>query len=141
SAYMKIYFPGKLVFGRGVLSGLVEEIGQMGVSRVLILTIEPLLPRLGGLIAEMKSAGVVVGIDTTIVQEPSFSDLRDLMERVDPFDPELVLGIGGGSVLDIAKLVAAQLGNEQALEDYVGIGLLRGRRRRLICLPATSGTG
>jgi alcohol dehydrogenase class IV len=43
--------------------------------------------------------------------------------------------------LDIAKLVAAQLENEQKLNDYVGIGLLKGRKKKLICVPATSGTG
>jgi alcohol dehydrogenase class IV len=46
-----------------------------------------------------------------------------------------------GSVLDIAKLVAAQLENEQSLRDYGGIGLLKGRKKKLICVPATSGTG
>jgi alcohol dehydrogenase len=63
------------------------------------------------------------------------------MQTVTPFDPDVVIGIGGGSVLDIAKLVAAQLGNEQQLRDYVGIGLLKGRKKKLICVPATSGTG
>jgi alcohol dehydrogenase class IV len=136
---MKIYFPGKLVFGRGVLSGLVEEIQQMRVSRVLVVTIEPLLKRIQGVIDGLE--GIEVRTDTTIVQEPSFSDLRDLMKRVDPFDPELVLGIGGGSVLDIAKLVAAQSGNEQVLEEYAGLNLLQRRPKKLICVPATSGTG
>jgi alcohol dehydrogenase class IV len=63
------------------------------------------------------------------------------MQTVVSFNPDAVIGIGGGSVLDIAKLVAAQLENGQALEEYVGIGLLKGRKKRLICLPATSGTG
>jgi alcohol dehydrogenase len=53
----------------------------------------------------------------------------------------VVIGIGGGSVLDVAKLVAAQLENEQTLREYVGIGLLKGRKKKLICIPATSGTG
>ena len=52
-----------------------------------------------------------------------------------------MIGIGGGSVLDIAKLVAAQLDNEQTLRDYVGIGLLKGRKKKLICIPTTAGTG
>jgi alcohol dehydrogenase class IV len=63
------------------------------------------------------------------------------MQAVAPFNPDIVIGIGGGSVLDIAKLVAAQLDNEQQLKDYVGIGLLKGRKKKLICVPATSGTG
>ena len=42
---------------------------------------------------------------------------------------------------EIAKLVAAQLGNDQSLSGYVGIGLLKTRKRKLVCIPATSGTG
>jgi alcohol dehydrogenase class IV len=80
-------------------------------------------------------------IDTAIRQEPYFSDFENLLQRVGSFDPDTGAGIGGGSVLDIAKLVAAQLGNDQGLRDYVGIGLLKGRKKNLICVPATSGTG
>jgi alcohol dehydrogenase class IV len=53
----------------------------------------------------------------------------------------VVIGIGGASVLDVAKLVAAQIGNAQSLAEYVGIGLLKDRSTKLICLPATAGTG
>jgi alcohol dehydrogenase class IV len=42
--------------------------------------------------------------------------LKKLMKKVTPFNPDVVIGIGGGSVLDIAKLVAAQLDNEQQLK-------------------------
>jgi alcohol dehydrogenase class IV len=138
---ISIRFPGKLVFGRGTLNMLAGEILELKVSRVLILTIEPLLPRLEGLIGSLAQRHIEVLVNTSIVQEPSFGDFRSLMRKVDPFDPHLVVGIGGGSVLDIAKLVAAQSGNEQALEDYVGIGLLQRRPKKLICVPATSGTG
>ena len=62
------------------------------------------------------------------------------MEKVTPFDPDVVIGIGGGSVLDIAKLVAAQLENEQTLRDCRH-RIIKGRRKKLICVPATSGTG
>jgi len=138
---LSIRFPGKLVFGRGSLDKLAGEIFELMVTRVSILTIVPLLPRLEGLIGSLAQRHIEVSVNTAIVQEPTFEDFRSLMREVDLFDPELVVGIGGGSVLDIAKLVAAQSGNEQALEDYVGIGLLRQRPKKLICVPATSGTG
>jgi alcohol dehydrogenase class IV len=63
------------------------------------------------------------------------------MQKARPFHPDVVVGIGGGSVLDVAKLVAALVDNTQTLNDIVGIGLLQGRRQKLVCLPATSGTG
>ena len=138
---LKIYFPGKLVFGKGSLDSLAEEVLALPEARVLIITIEPLLACLNALINKFESAGISVLVDTSITQEPSFNDFESLIEKVSPFEADVVLGIGGGSVLDIAKLLAAQLGNEQSLEEIVGIGLLKGRKKKLICVPATSGTG
>jgi len=136
-----IFFPGKLVFGNGKFSLLAADVLALNPQRVFIPTIEPLQQTIAPFIDELKNAGIEILTDTSIVAEPSFSDFEKLMEKVTPFNPDIVIGIGGGSVLDIAKLVAAQLENEQSLREYVGIGLLKGRKKKLICVPATSGTG
>lgn len=138
---LKIFFPGKLVFANGCLEQLAGEVQALQPSRVFIATIVPLQNAIAGFIKQLKSAGIAVQTDTSIVQEPTFSDFEKLMQTVQAFNPDVVIGIGGGSVLDIAKLVAAQLDNEQQLREYVGIGLLKGRKKKLICVPATSGTG
>jgi alcohol dehydrogenase class IV len=138
---LQIIFPGKLVFGNGVLAQLPDDILQLKFEKVFIAGIEPLRDTIDKLSAELERKGLTILIDTSIRQEPSFVDFEKLMEKVTPFNPDVVIGIGGGSVLDIAKLVAAQLENEQHLDDYVGIGLLKGRSKKLICVPATSGTG
>lgn len=138
---LSIHFPGKLVFGRGKLSQLVEEIHRVNGKKVLIITIQPLLSKLNDIIQQLEKKSIEVYTDITINQEPYFSDFKNLMRKLAPFNPDVVIGIGGGSVLDIAKLVAVQLENDQPLEEYVGIGLLKGRKKKLFCLPATSGTG
>lgn len=139
--HLKIFFPGKLVFGNGCLEQLAEEAEQWSPAKVLIVTIAPLLNTLNDFIVQLKEQGIEVMTDTSVVREPSFSDFEELMRSVTPFNPDIVIGIGGGSVLDVAKLVAAQLENEQTLQEYVGIGLLKGRKKKLVCVPATSGTG
>jgi len=138
---LSIHFPGKLVFGRGKLNQLVQEILRVNARKVLIITIEPLLLKLNESIQQLENESIEVYTDITITQEPYFSDYTTLVQKVSSFNPDVVIGIGGGSVLDIAKLVAAQLENDQTLEQYVGIGLLKGRKKKLFCLPATSGTG
>jgi alcohol dehydrogenase class IV len=138
---LQIIFPGKLIFGNGSLSQLADEVLQLQPSRVFIATITPLKEAIAAFTATLESNNVALLMDTSIVQEPSFADFEQLMKTVTPFNPDIVIGIGGGSVLDVAKLVAAQLENEQQLKDYVGIGLLNGRKKKLICVPATSGTG
>jgi len=138
---LKIIFPGKLVFGNNTLAGLADEIVQLNPKKVLSVTIEPLRSALDGFVNSLDQNKIDVSIDTSIVAEPGFSDFERLMRSVAPLNPDIIIGIGGGSVLDIAKLVAAQLENEQQLKDYVGIGLLKGRKKKLVCVPATSGTG
>ena len=139
--HLTIHFPGKLVFGKGTLANLSDEIIALSPARVFIATITPLLASLQPLIQTLEGKGIGVLTDTSITQEPSFDDFHTLMQTVAPFNPDIVVGIGGGSVLDIAKLVAAQLESEQTLNDIVGIGRLAGRRKKLICVPATAGTG
>lgn len=138
---LKIFFPGKLVFGNGTLPKLVDDIVALKPARVFIATIEPLKKVLTDLILHLEKERIEVLTDLSIVAEPSFRDFKKLMQTVAPFNPDIVIGIGGGSVLDVAKLVAAQLENDQQLNDYVGTGLLKGRKKKLICVPATSGTG
>jgi alcohol dehydrogenase class IV len=138
---LTLQFPGKLVFGKGCLSALPDELLSMQCSVVYIITITPLLGQIEPIVQKLKQAGVSVSINTGIVQEPTFADFEKLMIEANAVNPDTVLGIGGGSVLDIAKLVAAQLNNTQSLTDIVGTGLLKQRGKRLICVPATSGTG
>ncbi len=137
----KIHFPGKLVFGNGILNQLVEEIDQLQSKKVLVLTIEPLLGQLAPFFDSLKSKGAEVVNNTTIKQEPSFQDFRNLYDQYNGAGFDTVIGIGGGSVLDVAKLLSAQLDSSQTLEEIVGNGLLKGRGKHLICAPATAGTG
>lgn len=138
---LKIHFPGKLVFGKGTLEQLPEEIRALSCTRVLIVTISPLLTQLNTLIAKLEANDIKVFVNMSIMQEPSFADVQQMMQEVSVFNADVVVGIGGGSVLDVAKLIAALLENEQGLREITGIGLLKSRPKKLICIPATSGTG
>src|SRR5690606_38415755 len=93
---LNIYFPGKLVFAKNCLSDLPEEVAQLKPHQVLIVTIQPLLPRLQNLIAQLEDKGIAVATDTSILQEPSFSDFENLMAKVKPLKPDVIIGIGGG---------------------------------------------
>lgn len=134
-------FPGQIIIGKNSLQKLVDELLGAGYNNVILITIEPLLPVLQPLLQQMEANGISASINTAIVQEPSFTDLTNMLQGFNHIAAEAVIGIGGGSVLDIAKLVAAQLDNTQQLNEIVGNGLLKGRRKKLICVPTTAGTG
>ena len=87
------------------------------------------------------AVGISCEVDYSIVNEPTFAEFETLLQRVRLFDTDFVLGIGGGSVMDVAKLLAAQVKNRQSIDDIVGIGNLAERQTGMICVPTTSGTG
>lgn len=138
---LKINFPGKLVFGNGVLQQLAEDIVAQGCKSVIVMTIKPLLHTLAAFVVLLEENKIDVIVDTSIEKEPSFADFNAVLAEYEDILADTVIGIGGGSVLDVAKLLAAQLNNEQSLEEIVGNGLLKGRTIKLICAPATAGTG
>ena len=139
--HLSIHFPGRLIFGNGCLAGLPAELQQIGCKNIFIITIGPLLGNLSLIINKLRSNGTNVALNTSILQEPTFNDFEKLLSAAKAVSPDTIVGIGGGSVLDVAKLIAAQLDNDQQLTDIVGIGLLKQRAKKLICVPATSGTG
>jgi len=138
---LKVSFPGKLVFGNGVLKQLAEDVVGQGYKAVVIMTIKPLLDQLADLTAVLEKNNIALQMDTSVEQEPSFSDVKSLLQQLSSFSADAVIGIGGGSVLDVAKIVAAQLDNTQSLEEIVGNGMLTGRNKALLCVPTTAGTG
>jgi len=136
-----IRFPGQIVIGKNALLKLIDEVSIAGYTNVIVVTISPLLSKLQPVIQQLEAKGISVRVDTSIVQEPSFADFNTMLQSFNGVKADAVIGIGGGSVLDIAKLIAAQLDNTQTLNDIVGNGLLKQRRIKLICIPTTAGTG
>ena len=104
---LNIHFPGRLVFGSGMLNALPADVEKLGSKSVFIVTIPPLLSALSDIIAQLKEKGIAVAIDTSIKHEPSFRDFNQLLVTAKAANPDTIIGIGGGSVLDLAKLVAA----------------------------------
>ena len=136
-----VRFPAQIVIGKNSLLKLNDEIAQSGYTNVIIVTIAPLLPKIEPLINSLNAAGVSVTVNTSIVREPTYADFEALLHSVNGIYDDAVIGIGGGSVLDVAKVLAAQMDNTQSLNEIAGIGNLKKRSRKIICVPTTAGTG
>lgn len=133
--------PSKIVFGSGVITCFCEDYLLLGYKRLFIITTPPILPLIEPVIEKLKAAGVSLCIHDRVVQEPSVSSFHEILEQARLFRADSVAGIGGGSVLDVAKLIAALIENTQQVEELFGTGLLKSRNRWLACIPTTSGTG
>ena len=133
--------PNCVVFGEGSMQRFVNDFVAKGFKRMFLVTITELQSALIPFLEELKSQGIEIAIDESIVDEPTFDDFNTTLERAKTFNADSIVGIGGGSVLDVAKLVAAQLKNSQTLDEIKGIGNLKERTTYVACIPTTSGTG
>lgn len=134
-------FPGKLVFGSDAYAILQEDMRGAGYSRLYIVSTRSMGHEAKALAHALDSAGMDCRVDVSTQSEPTFDEFEALLEDVRSFDPDCVVGLGGGSAMDLAKLLAAQSRNRQSTEEVKGIGNLSERKTALICLPTTSGTG
>ena len=133
--------PQKIVFGTGCIQTLVEDYKKMGLRRLFVLTAPPIRPLIEGTLDELKAAGIAVEVFQDIVAEPTVNDFKRILELARQFQADSVAGIGGGSVLDVTKLVAAFIDSDQQVEDCFGMGFIRRKGLWFACLPTTAGTG
>lgn len=138
---LSIYYPKKLVFGNGCSDNFIIDYKATGLQKLLIVTAPPLLDLVKPIVDEIKSNGAEVFIYDNVTAEPAIEDLEEALRFAGNNNIDSVVGIGGGSVLDLAKLIAAMLRNKQTIQEVFGIGNLNQREIYLACLPTTSGTG
>ena len=133
--------PQKIVFGTGCIATLVEDYKKMGLQRLFVLTAPPIRPLIEDTLAELKSAGVNIEVFQDIVAEPTVNDFKKILEVARQFKADSVVGVGGGSVLDVTKLIAAFINSDQQVEDCFGTGFIKQKGLWFACLPTTAGTG
>jgi alcohol dehydrogenase class IV len=133
--------PRRILFGNGSFEQTPTEVAQSGGSRVYIVTTSFLLTQAETLAENLRTHGQETRIYSDIETEPDIALFTRVLESGRTFDFDTVVGLGGGSVLDVAKLVAAFRKGNQTIAETFGIGLLKSRAASLICIPTTSGTG
>lgn len=133
--------PGKIVFGDGTAQQCVEDVLALGLRRIFIVTSSPILDLVAPIRDAFVDGGATVQVYSDVNSEPSDSLFERALVTARSVKPDAVIGIGGGSPMDVAKLVAALHDREQTIFDVFGIGLLEGRNTYLACMPTTSGTG
>lgn len=116
---------------------------EMGGRRVLLVT-DPGLVRAGlltGAEESLTAAGITTVLFSDVAADPPEASVEAAVAMAREARIDAVVGLGGGSSMDTAKLVALLCGTPQALADIYGIGLAEGPRLPLIQVPTTAGTG
>ncbi|MBV9124718.1 MAG: iron-containing alcohol dehydrogenase [Planctomycetes bacterium] len=135
--------PGQLLFGRHATQKLGDIAGRLGAKRVLIVT-DPILQR-AGLVEQVRvplsEGGVTVQTFDGGEPEPSLRAAAACIDLARDFQPDALLGLGGGSNMDLAKITAVVLAHGGTPRDYVGEDRVPGPIQPLLCVPTTAGTG
>ena len=128
--------PQRIEFGAGLVGAVGSWAAARGITRSLVVADVFNAARVGllGLPGEVAVFGEVK-------PEPDIPNLQAALALAERVKPELVVGFGGGSAMDLAKLVAVLPGSGQAIHEVVGPEKVQGRKAALVQVPTTSGTG
>ena len=133
--------PPCIVFGNGCAPQCAEFLAQRGVRRALLVSSTSVLPLLEAVTDALKKSNVAIVLSVMVDCEPTQKLFEGILQAARTEKIDGVLGIGGGSVIDVAKLVAALARGQQTVPEIFGTNLLADRQLTLVCLPTTAGTG
>lgn len=128
----------------GAARRLGEILGSWTESRNLLIVTDKFLHTAGLLEpakASLQAAGFTISVFDDVVADPPESVLYQCVDQAKAANANIVLGLGGGSSMDIAKLAAVLITSSQPLSELYGIGKVKGSRVPLVQIPTTAGTG
>jgi alcohol dehydrogenase class IV len=130
-------------FGAGALADLGDIVRQRIGTRIMLVT-DPGMVATGIVdraLATLVAAGVEAAVFSRVEADPPEPVVLAAVEAARGHEIEGVVGLGGGSSLDTAKLVSLLVSGREQLKDVYGVGKAKGPRLPLILVPTTAGTG
>jgi alcohol dehydrogenase len=134
--------PDHIHFGAGARVSVGPSAASLGTRALVVadgaLTREP---EFGEVLAALDAAGVEVRVHSEVVPELPVAAVETVAEAARENAPDVIVGYGGGSAIDLAKLVALLLRHPGPLERYYGENAVPGPVVPVIAMPTTAGTG
>lgn len=133
----------RILFGAGRLSELPDCLASLGSKHALIVTDPGIVA--AGHVARATAFLTVAGIRATVFEgshiNPTESDIEACRDFAKSIQPDILIGLGGGSSMDTAKGCNFLLHNPGRMADYRGYGLAKNPMLPFIAIPTTAGTG
>ena len=140
---MHLKMPGQLVFGTGAVRELPELVHRIGASRPLVVT-DPGLVEAGicdRVTGVLEADGMACAVFDKVEPDPRIEIVSACKDMARAGDHDVLIGLGGGSSLDIAKVTAVMMTNDGDVNQYVGIDQVPRCGTPTILVPTTAGTG
>lgn len=126
--------------------GAMDDLGTImaGLGRKILMVTDPGIAHLGlhlGAIEAIKSAGLELAIYDKVEADPREAIVLEATQAALDHQADAIIGFGGGSSMDVAKLVTLLAKGDEKLDDIYGIEMIKGSRLPLVQIPTTAGTG
>ena len=137
------YTPTRLIFGVNASKKLSEEVSKFSPKKILVISGKTVksLGIVGDLCTPLEKASFSITYFDEVEPEPKIETARKAVSLARSESYDLVIGIGGGSSMDIAKIAAALAKNPGDVSEYVGAHLVKTKGLPLILIPTVFGTG
>lgn len=134
--------PRTTLFGWGAIESAGPVTAELG-GAALVCTDEAVIGTASGreLVASLERAGVRCEVFAGTLPELPRPNLDECLERARSAGAEVLVGFGGGSAIDMAKVTALRLAEDGDLDDYVGEGRIPSAIAPVVGIPTTAGTG
>jgi len=139
----QFYGPRRIVFGPGCVEVVGKEIKRLGGSRVLLVT-DPGVRAAGiadPVLEHLASEKLDSAVFEDVQPNPTVENVNEGVSALKRHGADAIVGVGGGSVLDAAKMIAALVANGGCVQDYDGVDLVPKRMLPFVAVNTTAGTG
>jgi alcohol dehydrogenase class IV len=133
----------RIVMGPGSVKTIGAEVKAKGAKRVLIVTDKGVIGAglLKSIEESFKAAKIKYTIFDKVEPDPRYEIVADCVKMAESARAQMLVGIGGGSPMDITKTAAIMLTNKGPIGAYFGINLIPNPGLPTILIPTTAGTG
>jgi alcohol dehydrogenase len=133
----------RIVFGPERVDSLGDLAGELGARRALVVS-DPGIIGAGhtalGILA-LERAGIETHLFDGVTENPSTEDVEAGVALAKRYEPEILIGFGGGSSMDCAKGINFLYSGGGKMQDYWGVGKATRPMLPMIAVPTTAGTG
>jgi alcohol dehydrogenase len=133
----------RIIFGAGRLNSLGELASELGARRALVVS-DPGIVAAGHAargISALEKAGIETRLFSDVGENPSTDHVEAGLALARRYEPQLLIGLGGGSSMDCAKGINFVYSGGGRMQDYWGTGKMTREMLPMIAVPTTAGTG
>ncbi len=139
----QVKLPSCAYGGEGSMTKIKEIVAKEGSKKIVVFSDKGIAATglLNLLTSELDATGVQYSVFSDCKPEPSYQQVEEVVEMVQGYECDLIIGIGGGSVMDAAKLASVLKGASYTIRDLLDDPAQAQKKVKTVMIPSTCGTG